>query len=391
MQQQSQSFDAYLTELRVQAKKCAYGTLQDELIRDRAVVGIRDDQVRSRLLREPELTLQKCIDISHAAEISQKQIQEIKDETNTVHEMKPTHRPQADKGHPKHKLLASPQERRKFRSTRIPECKYCGTQHTFRKELCPAFGKMCSSCGRGNHFSRVCQSSRRVHAANITSNLESSDDEFFVGTIKTQQTATVNDLGIDEWTAELEINGQAIKVKLDSGAKCNVIPKSVLNQIRSNDKLQKSNTKIVSYGGHKMDVLGHTMLLCEYKGKMYVLRFYVIEGDETPILGLQACQELNLIRVDQMKPITIESITQEYSDVFNETLGCLPVQHTINLKDDDKPVIHAPRKIPVAICDRVKEELDRMQHPVLLTPSKNQRIGYRPWLLSQSQTKQEFV
>jgi hypothetical protein len=29
VQQQTQSFDAYLTELRVQAKKCTYGTLQD--------------------------------------------------------------------------------------------------------------------------------------------------------------------------------------------------------------------------------------------------------------------------------------------------------------------------------------------------------------------------
>ena len=33
-----------------------------------------------------------------------------------------------------------------------------------------------------------------------------------------------------------------------------------------------------------MDVLDHTMLLCEHKGKMYVLRFYVIEGDESPVL-----------------------------------------------------------------------------------------------------------
>ena len=48
---------------------------------------------------------------------------------------------------------------------------------------------------------------------------------------------------------------------------------------------------------------------------------------KAPILGLQACQELNPIqRVDQIKPITIESIMQEYSDVLNnETLGCLPV------------------------------------------------------------------
>jgi hypothetical protein len=179
----------------------------------------------------------------------------------------------------------------------MPDCKYCGTQHAFRKEVCPAYGKICSSCGKGNHFARVCQSSRRVHAANIASNPDSSDDDFFIGTIKTQQqTAIVHAVGVDEWISELEINGQAVKVKLDTGAKCNVIPKSIFNQIRSNDTLQKSNTKIISYGGHKMDVCGHTTFLCEYKEKMCVLRFYVINSDECPILGLKACQELNLIQ-----------------------------------------------------------------------------------------------
>ena len=103
---------------------------------------------------------------------------------------------------------------------------------------------------------------------------------------------------------------------------------------------------------------------------MYVLRFYVIDSDECPILGLKACQELNLIqRVNEMKLTTTESIMQEYADVFdNKTLGCLPVQHTTNLKEDAKPVIHAPRKIPVAIRSKVKEELDRMQHLGVIEP-----------------------
>ena len=134
----------------------------------------------------------------------------------------------------------------------MPDCKYCGTQHAFQKELCPVFGKICSSCGKGNNFSRVCRSSRRVHAPDITSNPESSDDEFFVGTIKIQQAATVNDLGADKWTTKLEINRQVIKAKLETGAKCNVILKAMFNLTRSNDKLQKSNTKIVSYGGHRV-------------------------------------------------------------------------------------------------------------------------------------------
>ena len=203
-----QSFDAYLTELRVQAKRCAYGTLQDELIRDRLVVGIRDDKVRSRLLREPELTLQKCIDIAHAAEIAQKQMQEIKDETNTVHDVRPTYRTSTDNDRSRHES----QERRKSKLTRMPDCKYCGTQHAFRKEICPAYPKICSSCGKNNHFARVCQSSKKIHAANIASNPDSSDDEFFVGTINTQQQKlTVNTVGVDEWISELKVNGMQSK------------------------------------------------------------------------------------------------------------------------------------------------------------------------------------
>ena len=45
----NETIDAYVTELRLQAKNCEFGALCKELIRDRIVVGIRDDSVRSRL------------------------------------------------------------------------------------------------------------------------------------------------------------------------------------------------------------------------------------------------------------------------------------------------------------------------------------------------------
>ena len=64
-----------------------------------------------------------------------------------------------------------------------------------------------------------------------------------------------------------------------------------------------------------------------------------------------------------------ESIMKEYSDVFdNKTLGRLPVQHTIRLKEEAKPVIHAPRKIPAALRTKVKDELDRMQQLGVIKP-----------------------
>ena len=54
-----ETIDAFVTELRLQANNCEFESLRDELLRNRLVVGIRSDSVRSRLLREADLTLQK--------------------------------------------------------------------------------------------------------------------------------------------------------------------------------------------------------------------------------------------------------------------------------------------------------------------------------------------
>lgn len=42
----TETIDAYVTDLRVKAKNCEFGSLTDELIKDRFVCGIRTDQVR---------------------------------------------------------------------------------------------------------------------------------------------------------------------------------------------------------------------------------------------------------------------------------------------------------------------------------------------------------
>ena len=41
-------------------EKCDYGTLKDELIRDRLVVGIQNSQLSKSLQLDPDLTLEKA-------------------------------------------------------------------------------------------------------------------------------------------------------------------------------------------------------------------------------------------------------------------------------------------------------------------------------------------
>ena len=53
-------------------------------------------------------------------------------------------------------------------------------------------------------------------------------------------------------------------------------------------------------------------------------------------------------------------LLQEFTDLFSGQ-GCISEEHTIQLKPEVEPVVHAARKIPVALRKKVKNELDRME------------------------------
>jgi hypothetical protein len=52
VQRDNETADQYVTELKLLAKNCSFGSLEDKLIRDRVVYGIKSERVRERLLRE---------------------------------------------------------------------------------------------------------------------------------------------------------------------------------------------------------------------------------------------------------------------------------------------------------------------------------------------------
>lgn len=51
-QQEGESFDDFVTELRRLSMDCAFGAIKDSLIKDKIVSGITNAQVKDRLLRE---------------------------------------------------------------------------------------------------------------------------------------------------------------------------------------------------------------------------------------------------------------------------------------------------------------------------------------------------
>ena len=56
-QQQVETVEQFVTDLKLKAKTCAFGDMTDSMIRDHIVLGIASQRVRERLLREDNLNL----------------------------------------------------------------------------------------------------------------------------------------------------------------------------------------------------------------------------------------------------------------------------------------------------------------------------------------------
>ena len=66
-QENGETFDSFLAELRKLVKTCDFGTVKDSTVRDRIVMGIRDDTTCRKLLQTRNLDLRTAIDICHAS------------------------------------------------------------------------------------------------------------------------------------------------------------------------------------------------------------------------------------------------------------------------------------------------------------------------------------
>ena len=67
---------------------CGFATLRDSLIRDRLILGVKNDRARKKLLEQKDLTLDKALDILRTAELTEMRASEISTEEANVNRVK---------------------------------------------------------------------------------------------------------------------------------------------------------------------------------------------------------------------------------------------------------------------------------------------------------------
>ncbi len=213
-------------------------------------------------------------------------------------------------------------------------------------------------------------------------NCDPADDssDFFVDSVETHQVRN------GQAFVDIEVGPkfQNIKFKLDTGSQVNILPENIYRKLNLQHVLQKSTSKLSAYNGSSLESVGYCKLPCRCAITDLSIGFHVVCTDSPPILGLNTCLDLELVKLTYSvettctsniaEPLNKETVLSEYADVF-KGIGMFSGECTIQVDPNAKPVVHPPRRVPVALRDMLKQELDRMEENSIITKVTDLRIG----------------
>ena len=244
VQNSEESIDGFVNRLRKAASTCKFGTLTDELIRDRIVMGVQDRTTKLRLLKEEELDLNKAMNICRSSEIASMELKSMKSEqTNNSEQINAIQEKYQNKRKNK-------ESRRSEAGTKPKEkCYRCGKQGRHKKEECIAYGQICRICSKPNHFAVMCrqkgkpqtqQKPRERYVKAVTWENDRSDEELSEDEdpiLKIEEVSNVKTPG-KQLLVKLNLSskeGQFVtetECQIDTGATCNIISYRDVARIR---------------------------------------------------------------------------------------------------------------------------------------------------------------
>ena len=335
-------------------------------IRDRIVCGIDCKQTRGILLRNSDLTLEKAVTFVRACETSKTQVFEL-DNSHSADAMN------KNKGSKK-SFEQNVSNRKMFTkfthnfTDRQPasSCYYCGNTHS--KGACPAYGRRCTKCNRMNHFANVSQSRQPSHVNSLDldgeiSHAEAQDpgvqiSELFIDMI---EVSTLNINSDTEMILPFIVNDSKINIKIDKCAQCNVMPEEIFQTLQHQPNLIPTKINLKSYGGTPVPVLGKCTMTVATNSKSTNCEFFVVDLKKAKtLLGLPSCRELKLFDINSIGKDN-NNLMEEYADIYTG-LGKVAGKFNIKILPNDRPVIHALRKVPLSLLPKLENTLKRLIH-----------------------------
>ena len=159
-QEPGESVDAFITALYALAEHCNYGTLHDEMIRDRIVVGIRNSSLSEKLQLDAELTLTTAVMKVRQSEEVRKQQPLLRGETPATSTTGGKPKPEIPVGAVQRGRRGGAMNKQHKRAAHSLNsqpsiCSKCGRTPPHDRRSCPAKDAVCRKCSKRGHFQAV--------------------------------------------------------------------------------------------------------------------------------------------------------------------------------------------------------------------------------------------
>ena len=348
------------------------------MIRDRIVVGIRNQSLSQKLQLDPALTLESAKQTVRQHEAVQKQQGQLRTGFEPEENL-PVEAIGGQTGRPtgrgsRRNRPWRPPANTDARGPYPKSCSRCG-RGPHPRQLCPAKDAVCHGCKKKGHFSSMCfsRSVNDVSAPSVNDIVPSVDetegeyyDTAYLNVVEGEQNKsacliTVGNVTSDNsWHSTLHVNGKEITFKLDTGAEVSVITEETMNSLRISPQEQRNSQKRLFGADRKpLEVVCEFVACLTHNGQSAKQPLYVVKRLQNNLLGLPAIKALNLLtQVDGIQ----KSIPDQYPSLFSGLGTFKAPDYKIQLNPDAKPfALYTPRSVPLPLRKKVREELARME------------------------------
>jgi len=350
-QREGESIADYMAELRALARPCKYTeTVLNEVLKDVFVAGIRSRSILDRLFIEEETAdIKKLFSLAVTVEKAEESTSRVLGTASTSQDV--------------HKL--------RKRTSKIPQERKPVSKPSSDS---PNKSKSCSSCGKSNHLNSECTIRDKI-TCNYCSN------KGHLSTVCRKKIAAekkgVHNLASREppWYSTVKVENVPIKFELDTGCFATIIPESIFKKLDNID-LTPTKEMFQPYGNSDaIRPIGQALVTVESKNSISSLPLYVVPGNNEPLMGRLWLQALNILKpVNRIQPEPrkdadyIAELQADFPDVFQPGIGLAPGTVSLKLLPNAQPVFRKCRPVPIALKDRIGQEIDKLVEAGILEP-----------------------
>lgn len=402
-QKLGESAASFALALRSNSQTCNFGESLNDQLRDRFVMGLRDDAMRRSIIQASPRTIEAALALAQTGEISF----EVTRQTSASHLHQIQNRNAGNQqrfnrnsGNQRFQQRNSMRFSNNNGNTRYnyPKCSNCAKRH--RAGECPAKFWKCFSCGRIGHIAICCPRNRTGRLDEEESETEDEEPPRVKPSMRLGEFKLIKNFNVITEPAlyvRVNINGVNFKCEIDCGAATGVISSVVYVKYFKHCPLYGVTNKIFTLANDtKCDLCGvmNVLLNGKFKSQVLVIRS---NSESAPLVGRTWLNYLypnwrsyfsseKILKVDESEVrscsngiLKCQSLVDElkisFKDVFEPRSS--PIRDflvNLKLKDNVTPKFRKPSVVPYSLRETVKSQFEDMLRKGIV-----KRVDFSDW------------